>query len=475
MKTSLTRCAGLAATLLIVISLGPVSPAGAEEASSSMEQEKAAKDKPRYNLRQLVAMARRGYPGVAAARYAVEMMEAKLYRANWAWVPQGQVKGLVAPAPEVRCMPSEAQCTETTAHELNSLDIAGVLLRIEVELGMPLYTFDKIGAAKRAAQAGVALRRSQVATAEDKLALDVTRAYWGVKLAREILYTIDEGREHLVTAKKKVEEQIDTGEGEATLEDLHKLNLAFVEVDSRRLAAVKLEHFTLSALATLTGRRGRPFDVDTKFLEVMPGKLLKDDVYQTLARQHRPDISSLKAVLRAADAQVDLEKAKFFPDFVLVGMAGAGYTSSADEPKNAFYNDPFNFLGAGFGLALSWKWDQVQQYGRFKEARAQRSMANAKKAEAMAGIELELDRGLLDLKDAQDQLKLNERGAKEGRKWLTTVSQNMAAGLASTDDFKDGLTAFFTYELKRLQSCYEVNVAWADLGRIIGISAPRTP
>lgn len=471
MRTSMTERTWLLSALLLVVLLTPGRALHAETAAPNAK--KKADSVVRYNLRQLVAMARQSYPGVAAARHAVEMMEAQLYRAKWAWVPQGQVKGLVAPAPEVRCMPSEEQCIETTAHELNSLDIAGVLLRIEVELGMPLYTFDKIGAAKRAAEAGVALRRSQVATTEDKLALDVTRAYWGLKLAREIIYTIDEGREHLVKAKEKVEEQIDSSEGEATIEDLHKLNLAFVEVDGRRLDAKKLERFTLSALATLTGKRGRPFDVDTKYLDVLPGTLLENKVYKTLASQHRPDIHSLKAVLRAANAKVDLEKAKFFPNFLLVGMAGVGYTSSADEPKNAFYNDPFNFLGAGFGLVLNWKWDQVQQYGRFKEAKAQRSMAKAKKKEAMAGIELELDKALLDLRGAQDQLKLMEKGAKIGRKWLTTVSQNMVVGLATTEDFKDGLTAFFTYELKRLQATYEVNVAWADLGRIIGMRAPR--
>ena len=426
-----------------------------------------------YNLRQLVAMARQSYPGVAAARYAVEQMEAKLYRARWAWLPQGNVTGLVAPAPEVRCMPSEEQCIETTAYELNSLDIAGVLLRIELSFGMPLYTFDKLGAAKRAAEAGVDLRRSQVASTVDKLALDVTKAYWGIKLARELIYTIDEGREHLVKAKEKVEEQVDEGDGEATLEDLHKINLAFVEIDGRRLQAVKMERFAKAALATLTGQRGKPFDLDEKYLDALPGKLRRSAEYRELALQHRPDVRSLKAVMRAAEAQVDLERAQFFPNFMLVGSAGAGYASSADEPKNAFMSDPFNFLGAGFGLALSWKWDQVQQYGKYKEAKAQRKMAQAKKAEALAGIDLELDKALLDLKDAQDQLALAERGAKIARQWLTTVSQNMAAGLASTDDFKDGLTEFFTQEVKRLKGCYEVNIAWADLGRIIGIRAPR--
>ncbi len=456
----------IAASLLVAIATGGV-------AYADQEKKEEGNGIVRYNLSQLVAMARQSYPGVAAARYAVEQMEAKLYRAKWAWVPQGTVTGLVAPAPEVRCMPSEEQCIETTAYELNSLDIAGVHLRIELSFGMPLYTFDKLGAAKRAAEAGVDLRRSQVASTVDKLALDVTKAYWGVKLAEELLYTIDEGREHLVKAKEKVEEQVDEGDGEATLEDLHKINLAFVEIDGKRLQAVKMERFARAALATLTGQRGKNFKLDKKYLAALPGKLRPAAVYKELASNHRPDHRSLKAAMRAAEAQVDLEKAQFFPNFMLVGSAGAGYASSADEPKNAYMSDPFNFLGAGFGLALRWNWDQVQQYGKYKEAKAQLKMARAKRAEAVAGINLELDKALLDLQDAQDQLELAERGAKIARQMLTTVSQNMAAGLNSTDDFKDGLTEFFKNEVNRLQACYQVNIAWADLGRIIGIRAPR--
>ncbi len=427
----------------------------------------------RYNLRQLVAMARQGYPGVEAARQAVKMMEAKAYRAKWAWLPQAEIKGLVAPAPEVRCLPSEDQCIETTAHELNSLDIAGALLRVTMDAGMPLYTFDKIGAAKRAAAAGVDMRRGQLRAAEDRLAMDVARAYWGLKLARELIYTIEEGREHLVKARKIVVQQLEDDDEDATLEDKYKLDIAFVEVDSRLLQAKKLERLSKAGLATLTGRRGRPFDIDEKYLEVMPGKLLPLSVYQQLTRKHRPDIDALRAVLRAADAQVDLEVAKFFPNFMLVASAGAGYTSSADEPKNAFMSDPFNFLGAGFGLALSWKWDHVQQYGRLKEARAQAAQARAKRREAVGGIEMELEKAYLDLKGSLDQLALQEKGAKTARKWLTAKSQSMAAGLANTEELKDALTAFFTTELKRLQAIYEVNVGWADLGRVIGLRAPR--
>lgn len=489
------------AAFLIGASLGLLSPASTlaepeddlddeEPAAGAVRSEPSTAPTPsrpsegpatvRYTLRQLVDMARDHYPGVAAAQHAVAQMEAKLYRARWAWVPQGRVTGLLAPAPSIHCFdhegkPSETSCVETDAYDAASVDIGGVLMRIEVELAMPLFTFDKLGAARRAAEAGVELRRAQVATARDRVAMDVTKAYWGLKLAREIIYTIEEGREYLVKGQKQVEEELDSGEGEATMEDLLRIKVAFAEVDARLLEARKLERLTQVGLAILTGRRDRPFDVDTTVIDVLPGELLPLSTYRELTRLHRPDMKSLAAALKAANAAVDLERARFFPDFLLVGSAGVGYTSSVEDPKNAFYSDPFNFLGAGFGLAMSWQWDQLQQVGRHREAKAQAREVEARREEALAGIDMELNKARVELEEAMQRLEVARRGEGLARKWLTVVSQNMAAGLAETKDLTDALVSFFTMKLKTLQAIYDVNVGWAELGRVIGTPVRERP
>ena len=44
----------------------------------------------------------------------------------------------------------------------------------------------------------------------------------------------------------------------------------------------------------------------------------------------------------ADHALADLERRKQYPDLVLVGTATYAYASSIDNPRNAFFNDPFN-------------------------------------------------------------------------------------------------------------------------------------
>jgi outer membrane protein TolC len=434
---------------------------------------------PKYSLRQLVEMAQSTYPGVEAARHALSAMEQDLFRAQWAWIPQGKVKGLLAPAPELHCLAADGKtrdpvnCIQTTTLNINSFDIAGVMARVELELGMPLYTFGKLGSAKHAASAGVDIKKAQLQTSQDKLAIDVTKAYWGLKLAREILYTIHEGRTYLVEAEEKIEKDLEEGEGEYTVTDLLRLKTAKAEVDMRLPEAQKLEKLTLNVLATLIGQPLGRFDVDTQVLDVLPGAPLPVQSYLTLAQGHRPELKLLEAAVRARQAAVDLERARFFPDFLLVGMVTYAKTTSVDDPSNAFYSDPFNTFGAGFGLAMTWSLDQVLQYGSWQKAKAEVSETAAQRAEAQRGISLEINKAVVELNEARDRLDAAKKGETYARRWLVAISQNLATGLSETRDLTDALLGFFQMRLKNLQAMYDVNVAWSELGRVIGTVAVK--
>ncbi|MFH1132745.1 MAG: TolC family protein [Pseudomonadota bacterium] len=432
----------------------------------------------RYNLHQLVQIAEKNYPGVKAAKHALDAMKRDLYRAKWAWLPQGQLRGFVAPSPEVFCVDANgdrdatgAQCVSTT-RELDAKDfnIAGIMARIELEVGMPLYTFDKIGSAKRAATAGVQAKQAQVYQATDELMLNVTKAYWGVKLAREFLHTIKTGREFLDQAIERIAKELDEGEGESTLTDLLRLKTHTAEIDSRTLQAKNLEKIALAGVSALTGMKNETFDIDPEPLSLVENKLSPFNEIFGLAQLHRPEIAMLAAAKRASQAQADLEKAKFFPDFLLVASVGAAYTSSADDPTHGFLYDPFNFAAAGFGLAMHWNLDTVQQYGRYKKAQSQGEEINAKQAEGLRGIELEIYKIYLDLKESMDRLKITEKGQKSARQWLVATSQNLEAGLCESKELTDSLVSFFLLRLQHLQAIFEVNVGWAKLAKAIGFS-----
>lgn len=474
--------AALTVVAIVFANAGPIAlaaPAPASQPSSQPASQPATRPaavpaRHRYTLRQLIDRAREHYPGVEAAQHAVEVMEHKLFQARWAWAPRGTVEGLFAPTPEIRCMDANGQrdtkaCVTTNVRNI-SLNINGVFGRVQLDVGMPLYTFDKLGSVKRAARAGLAAEQARLRAAREDVELNVSKAYWGVKLAREMLEMIHEGRGHLDKARKQIEEQLESGDGDATVVDELRLKTYTGEIESRTLEAQKLERLALTTLATLAGLSPDAMDIDDAVLEAQTAPLLAAERYQNVARQHRPEVAMLVAALAAGQARVALEKARFFPDLLLVGRAGIGYASNIDDPQNSFYNDPFNFRTAAIGLALHWNFDTVEQYGRYREAFAEAQRIAAQRQEALTGIRLEIHKSYLDLRDALDRLDAAYRAQRAARSWLVATSQNIAAGLAESKELTDALVPFFRVRLAYLQAMFDVNVGWANLARKVGLA-----
>ncbi|MBW2731640.1 MAG: TolC family protein [Deltaproteobacteria bacterium] len=426
-----------------------------------------------YNLPRLIKRAARLYPGLTAARAAVQEMRANVSRAKWGWIPQARIKGLVAPSPNITCYdatgaPSSERCITTTNPNASWFDIGGIFGRLQVDLVMPIYTFDKLGSARRAAEAGVKARQAQLRAAKAALAYNITRAYWGLKLARESLYVVRNGRKHLVKERARVEKQLDDEEGEVTVTDLLRLKTFTAVVDTRVLEGVKLERVTKTILATLI--RLDSFKLEPSIIAPVSGKILPLSRYLALARQHRPEVRLLDAALGAQRAAQSLEKSRFYPDFLIVATARLAGAQGADDPKNAFYNDPFNVFTGGFGLALNWTLDPVQQYHKYQAAKAKSAYVAAKRDEALIGIEIDIKRAYEDLRNALARMGAARKGQKSARSWLTATVQSLSAGLGKPKDLTDVLPTYFELKLKYLQAIYDVNIGWAKLAHAIGLA-----
>jgi outer membrane protein TolC len=471
------RCLHLALLLPVTALAAPTSKPTSKPTSAPASHAAApAPAVPRYNLRQLLEMAHTSYPGIRAMRHAVSTMEQQFLRAKWAWLPQGNLRGFLAPVPEIRCEPSAEQCTKTNASQANlgpMWSFKGVMVKLDLDIGMPLFTFGKMAAVKRAASSGVAIRKEELASARNRLIVDVTRGYWGLKLAREILFTLNEGLSHLVDAEKTVQKDIDEGEGEFTLNDLLRLQTARAEIDVRFAEAEKAEAMALAGLATVTGKQGQPFDVDTAIISVLDEEPRPVRTYLEMAHANRPELRILEEAVKARTAGVDLERARFFPDFLFVAMLGVANSSTIDIPYNAYYNNPFNYYGAGFGLAMNWRWDYYQQYRQFRVAKLELEEIKARREEGNIGIDLEVRRAWHDLREARARLAAAKKGERTARKWVATVQQNLAAGLAETRDMTDSLLSFFQLRVRHLWAMFDVNVAWSELGRVVGTRATR--
>jgi outer membrane protein len=444
-----------------------------------------------YKLDELLDLARKSNPGLAAGEKATAGIQAQLLEAKRSYYPTGELNSMVAQAPEIRCyngqyddkgnaIRDEKNCVNTVGNEdeavgtgpksfLKAITPAGVFTRTELKVVQPLYTFGKLSAGVAAAESGVrASQERQVGMLAD-LELNIRKAYWGAKLARAILATLNEGSGYLDQAQDKIEEELKDGSGDASITDRLRLRTMRAEIDSRILEAKRGADLARSGLRALIGPDA-PADLDIDEADIEALNIPSHTVgqYEEAAMQTRPEVKALQYLVASKRALAQLETRRQYPDLVLIGTAAYAYASSVDTPKNSYFNDPFHSLGAGIAAGFRMPLDLGVKNARAAKIQAEAEEAEQKRREALSGISFEVEKAYTEMKEAEERMKVVQKGEKAGKQWIAAIAQNLAVGLAEAKDFSDALLAFFQARIRYAQSIYDYNLAAAALTRATG-------
>jgi multidrug efflux system outer membrane protein len=442
----------------------------------ALPAEAAAK---KLTLPELLDQARAANPGLHASAAATAAMEAQVSEARRYWLPSGDVLSLIAPSPRVACEgpPGSTQafreenCVSTTATEasLNTISFKQVFTRTEVRLVQPLWDFGKISAGVAAARAGVDVSREREAGARADLELNVRKAYYGLKLAREMLATLEEGSGYIDDGQKKLEGDLAKGVGTATVTDKLRLRTVRAEVDARLLEAKRLGDLARDGLRALLGPDApADLDVDDEPLEALEVKQRPLSFYEDQARFHRPEVRLLDHAIRAKHALADLDRRKEYPDLVLVGTATLAYAGGVDNPQNAFLSHYFNSHSAGIAAALRMQLDLGPKLARAERSQAEVTEIEHRRVESLGGIIFEVRKAYGELTEAQARTEAVHKGERAGKAWISAVAQNFALGIAETRDLTDALLAFYQMRARYLQSVFDLNIAASALTRATG-------
>jgi outer membrane protein TolC len=466
MKTSRFSGSAVAACLCASISL---LLAGATQAKA-------------YKLDELLDMARKGNPGLAANAQVTAGIEAQALEAHRNYLPTGDLSSMVAPVPRISCNGTDPNdpCARTSftfqpKETFSAItDLRGVFTRTELKIVQPIYTFGKISAGINAAELGVEASRSKESGQVADVELNVRRAYWGAKLAREMLSMLDEGLDYLNDAQKKIDEELAEGSGNASVTDRLRLRTMRADIEARALEARRGEDLAKAGLRTLIGP-GAPADleVDDAPLETQSVPVRELVAYDDLARAYRPEVRALDQMVAAKRALADLEWRRQYPDFVLLGTATYAYASSIDHPNNAFANNPYNTSGVGVAAAFRMPLDLFVKNAHAQRLRAEFREAELRRNEALGGIGFEVEKAYTEMKEADQRLKTVQKGEKAARQWIAAIMQNISVGLAEAKDFSDALLAFFQARLRCLQGLYDYNIAVASLTRVSGVDVTK--
>ena len=431
-----------------------------------------------YTLDELLDMARKGNLGLAANTQVTAGIEAQALEAHRTYLPSGDLSSTVAPVPRIYCENSDCTLTNLSFQPSQTFDaitkLRGVFTRTEVKIVQPIYTFGKISAGVNAAELGVEASRSKESGQVADVELNVRKAYWGAKLAREMMSMLDEGLDFLNDAQKKIEEELADGSGNASVTDRLRLRAMRADIEARSLEARRGADLAKAGLRALIGPSApADLDVDDAPLETQNVPTRELAAYSDLALTYRPEVKALDKAVAAKRALADLEWRRQYPDLVLLGTATYAYASSIDHPTNAFASNPFNTSGVGVAAALRMPLDLFVKNAHAQRLRAEAREAELRRNDALGGINFEVEKAYTEMKEAEERLKTVQKGEKATRQWIAAIMQNISVGLAETKDFSDALLAFFQARVRCLQGLYDHNIAVASLTRVSGVDVTK--
>jgi outer membrane protein TolC len=418
-------------------------------------------------------MARQASPGIQAAAAATSAMEAQVSEARRNWLPTGDLLSLLAPSPNLRCLPSEEMCISTQNNEAKLTNVSWnrVFTRTELRLIQPLWDFGKISAGTDAARAGVAVAKERENATRADLEQNVRKAYWGLKLARDVLDMLDTGSGYVDEGQKKLEKDLEQGTGNVSVTDKLRIRTVRAEVDARILEAKRGQGLAREGLRVLLGAQApADIDVDEEAFEPLEIKDRPVTYYEDLARYTRPEARLLDHAVKAKNALADLERLRAYPDIILVGTAAFARAQDVDDPQNGFLNHYFNTTTAGIAAALRMQLDIGPKLARAARSNAEAAEIGYRRSEALGGIALEVRKAYGEMNEASERIKAVQKGERAAKSWISAVAQNFALGLAEARDLTDALVAFFNMRYRYLQAVFDYNIAVAALTRATGAS-----
>ena len=443
----------------------------------------------KYTLSELLEIARTQNPGLRAGDAKTRAMKAQVLEAQRGRYPQGDLTSLVAPVPRVECegpgltmypdqTTREQNCVTTNASPSHGAlqyltNFAGAYSRTDLKLVQPIWDYGKISAGVAAAEAGVTVAAGRRASALADAELNVRKAYWGLKLARELREMLDEGEGYLDSAKELIDKQLAYGSGNATVSDRLRLQTVRTEIEVRRLEAKRLEEVARSGLrALLNLDPAADLDVDDEEFDALTVAAHPLAYYEEQARLSRPEVRTFNYAVKAERALANLERRKLYPDLMLIGQLSFAYAPTIDSPQNAFAYNPYNGFGGGIAAAVRMPLDVGPKLARGDRTRAEADEIEARREEALGGVAYEVSKAFLELSEAETRLDEVRKGEKAGKAWVAAVSQNFEVGLADSRDFSDALLQSFKMRTFALQAVYDLNVSAATLSRATGTAVP---
>jgi len=429
----------------IVLALIAILPAGAQ---TSGEKEDLALD-------EAVRLALSRHPDIGKARAAADALKGKIREVRAQALPEATVTASGTRWRDPSLL--NASGIDKFPEELRKALIPVGINRFDygISVTQPLYTAGKIGTALRLASVEAEGSMIDVDRAEQDLALEVVKAYYGLLWAeryRELVAATQEQRKrHAEMARTRF------NNGVATEVDVLRSEVA---VANGAPDLVRAENAIRQARAVLNYYLGRPVDFPTRTSQEFELKPWDQQDLETLAQEaerSRPELSRLRIAERSAEHQLQLARA----ESRLRVDATAGFGVSTRLTENLFNSD-FTRWNVGVNLTLP-VFDGFRRSGLVAQAVANQRAVRLEREKVQQQVRLGLQQALDEVRAAQETIHAARANISQAERVLTMTQENYRYGAATTLDIVDAQTALSVARTNLLKGLHDYAVARANL------------
>jgi HAE1 family hydrophobic/amphiphilic exporter-1 len=347
---------------------------------------------------------------------------------------------------------------------IDALDPVGSnIFSYGVSVRQPVYTAGKVGAALRLASVEAEGSLAEIDRAEQDLAVEVTKAYYGLLWAEayrdNVAETQQQRQQHASMARTRYEN------GVATEVDVLRSEVA---VANGQPDLVRAENAIRQSRARLNYYLVRPLDYPTRCAETFVEESWDEWDLETLAQEayrRRPELARLRVSEQSSGVMLELARAenRFRADF------SSEYGVMSRLPKNLF-SSQFLRWSVGFDFTLP-VFDGFKRSGMVYQAVANQRAARLDREKAEQEIKLQLQQAADELRAAQETISAARANIRQAERVLQMMQANYQYGAATTLDIVDAQTALAVARTNLLRGHYDHSVARANLRWAMG----RTP
>jgi TolC family type I secretion outer membrane protein len=408
---------------------------------------------PPLSLQEAVDTSLRNHPTIRMGQATVEAAQQRVRQQVAGYLPKGgyiytysrQARPLTAAVGGVDIGGIQQRRTVTQFFNFNSTNF---------QINQLIFDFGKTLNAIQSAVASTEASTADLETTKQEVVFNTKQAYYSVLSSQQLLgvaeETVRQNQKHLEEAQAR----FDVG-----MAPRFDVTRAQVQLSNAELSRVEARNNVALGFETLRRAMGQTEPLQVRLLnqlEHRPLSLSEETITQE-AYARRPELESIRAQQRASSEQVSALQKQFLPS-----VSGTAQ---------------YNWTGREYPLQEGWLWgvtltvplfDSILTTSQLGEAQATLRNLQAQEDDLQQQVTLEVRQGLLNLRRAEESIRVNEQTVIQARENLDLAEGRYAAGVGNIIEVTDAQLAFTLAQANNIKALYDYKTALAELEKAVG-------